>query len=108
MSDITFDEFFGLISLLNGSEEDYGIAINNLENLKFNDKEIIDVLIVKSLRLKKRNKFCNCGGLKENYTEKSLGGEYIYNRIKDKIALKTSVKNRKLYIKILLEIMTKY
>jgi hypothetical protein len=100
MSDITFDEFFALKSLLNGSEEDYQIGISNLENLAYNDKKIVDILFIKSLHLKKREKFLKCGGLEDsiNYRTNSLLGKVIYTRI-----LKEA--NKKVYKQILKEIM---
>ena len=44
MIKITIDDFFSIVSLLNGSNEDYQIAVSNLENLKFKDEKIINLL----------------------------------------------------------------
>ena len=38
MNKITIDDFFTIRALLNGSYEDFQIAISNLDNLKFADK----------------------------------------------------------------------
>jgi hypothetical protein len=87
--------------LLNSSEEDFEIGISNLKNLNFNDKKIVDLLVVKSLRLEKRQRF-----LKSNYSKAAsltynvyeLFGKTIYNNIiKD--------ANKKVYKQILKEIM---
>ena len=40
MNDITLKEFFLIRDLLNGSNEDYQIAISNLNNLEFNDSKL--------------------------------------------------------------------
>ena len=100
MFDITFDEFFALKSLLNGSEEDYQMGISNLDNLVYNDKPIIDILFIKSLHLKKREQFLKCGNLEDsiNYRTNSLLGKAIYQRI-----LKEA--DKKVYKQILKEIM---
>jgi hypothetical protein len=100
MSDITFDEFFTLRSMLNGSEEDYKVGISNLDNLVYNDKPIVDILFIKSLHLEKREQFLKCGGLEDsiNYRTDSLLGKVIYTRI-----LKEA--NKKVYKQILKEIM---
>jgi len=100
MSDITFDEFFTLRSLLNGSEEDYQIAISNLDNLVYNDKKIVDILFIKSLYAEKRQSFLKCGALENEimYRPILLMGKAIYSRI-----LKEA--DKKVYKQILKEIM---
>ena len=55
MNDITFEEFYELKKLFNSSEEDCQIGISNLNNLKYNDRKILNLLFVKSLPYNKRN-----------------------------------------------------
>tara|TARA_R110001632_G_scaffold28786_2_gene76640 strand:- start:98 stop:415 length:318 start_codon:yes stop_codon:yes gene_type:complete len=96
--DITIDEFFSIQNLLNGSSEDFEIAVSNLDNLKFNDKRILDLLFVKSLLLEKRSSFLKCGTVNIEPNDKILLGENIFDYIKDN-------SNNKLYIDILYIIM---
>lgn len=96
MNNITFDQFFGLRDLLNGSDEDYALAISNLNNLEFNDKKIIDRLLVKSLSLDKRKRFLTGSSL--GITRRILIGINLFNYIKEN-------SSKTIYVDILYEIM---
>ena len=98
MSDITVNEFFTLKTLLNGSDEDYQIAISNLNNLEFNDKKIIDHLFVKSLSLKTRRRFLNGSQIGIEHSDSNLIGVNLFNYIKKN-------SNKTIYIDILYTIM---
>ncbi|MGK0256315.1 MAG: hypothetical protein ACI81I_000932 [Arcobacteraceae bacterium] len=98
MVNITFNQFFALKDLLNGSDEDYAIAISNLNNLEFNDKKLVDRLLVKSLSLDKRKRFLIGSSLGINKNSKVLIGINLFNYIK-----KNSSKT--IYVDILYEIM---
>jgi|TARA_R110000787_G_scaffold38196_9_gene96485 hypothetical protein len=97
MNDITLKEFFLIRDLLNGSDEDYQIAISNLNNLEFNDKTIVDLLLTKSLFLEKRKKFLN-GSQIDFKSNDLLIGINLFNYIK-----KNSSKTT--YVDILYTIM---
>tara|TARA_R110002074_G_scaffold47610_3_gene122013 strand:- start:5562 stop:5861 length:300 start_codon:yes stop_codon:yes gene_type:complete len=97
MNDITLKEFFLIRDLLNGSDEDYQIAISNLNNLEFNDKTIVDLLLTKSLFLEKRKKFLN-GSQIDFKSNDLLIGINLFNYIK-----KNSSKT--IYVDILYTIM---
>ena len=98
MVNITFNQFFALKDLLNGSDEDYAIAISNLNNLEFNDKKLVDRLLVKSLSIDKRKRFLIGSSLGINKNSKVLIGINLFNYIK-----KNSSKT--IYVDILYEIM---
>ena len=98
MNDITLDQFFGLRDLLNGSDEDYAVAISNLNNLEFNDKKIIDHLLVKSLSLDERKRFLTGSSLGITQGYKSLIGINLFNYIKEN-------SSKTIYVDILYEIM---
>jgi len=93
MIKITIDDFFSIVSLLNGSNEDYQIAVSNLENLKFKDEKIINLLFTKALFLDKRTRF-----VKSNKNDPMLIGRNLFNHIK-------ANGNNKLYKQILYRIM---
>jgi|TARA_R110000796_G_scaffold38476_5_gene96761 hypothetical protein len=97
MNDITLKEFFLIRDLLNGSNEDYQIAISNLNNLEFNDKTIVDLLLTKSLFLEKRKRFLN-GSQIDFKSNDLLIGINLFNYIK-----KNSSKTT--YVDILYTIM---
>ena len=98
MKKITVDDFFSISSLLKGSPEDFQIAISNLDNLKFKDKYIIDLLITKSLSLENRIAFLNCGTVNGKRYDTLLIGKNLFNYIK-------ANGNNKLYKQILYKIM---
>ena len=98
MNDITLDQFFGLRDLLNGSDEDYAVAISNLNNLEFNDKKIIDHLLVKSLSLDERKRFLTGSSLGITQGYRSLIGINLFNYIKEN-------SSKTIYVDILYEIM---
>tara|TARA_R110000796_G_scaffold40280_4_gene99733 strand:- start:9 stop:311 length:303 start_codon:yes stop_codon:yes gene_type:complete len=98
MKKITIDDFFSISILLNGSLEDVQIAISNLDNLKFNDKYIVDLLFAKSLSLDKRTKFLNFGTVNIKKNDPLLIGKNLFNYIKEN-------GDNKLYKQILYRIM---
>ena len=98
MNKITIDDFFTIRALLNGSYEDFQIAISNLDNLKFADKRIVDLLLAKSLSLEKRSKFINCGTVEVKVRHPLLIGINLFNYIQNH-------GNSKLYKQILYRIM---
>ena len=98
MKKITVDDFFSISSLLKGSPEDFQIAISNLDNLKFKDKYIVDLLFTKSLSLEKRAAFLNCGTVDIKRFDTLLIGKNLFNYIK-------ANGNNKLYKQILYRIM---
>lgn len=100
MTQITIDDFFSIVSLLNGSHEDFKIAVSNLDNLKFKDKDIVDLLFAKILSLDKRTRFINCGTVKVKVNDPLLIGKNLYAYIK-------SNGNVKLYKQILWRIMNR-
>ena len=77
MTNITFDEFFALRRLLNGVEEDYYVAISNLYNLEFNDRELVNLLLVKSLQESFRKRFLKWS----NYWKYDPGVVYTYQKL---------------------------
>lgn len=97
MNDITLKEFFLIRDLLNGSDEDYQIAISNLNNLEFNDKTIVDLLLTKSLFLEKRKRFLN-GSQIDFKSNDLLIGINLFNYIKEN-------SSKTIYVDILYEIM---
>ena len=99
MSDITFSEFYELKSLFNSTEEDCQIGISNLNNLAYNDREILNLLFVKSLPYDKRRIFLNNNIFFLCYSARALIGKSIYRVIEKK-------GNKKVYKQILLQIMT--
>jgi|TARA_R110002167_G_scaffold345147_1_gene554768 hypothetical protein len=98
MNDITFEEFYELKKLFNSSEEDCQIGISNLNNLKYNDRKILNLLFVKSLPYNKRKIFLNNNIFFLCFSSKALIGKNIYNTIEKK-------GNKKIYKQILLQIM---
>lgn len=98
MKNITINDFFSISSLLKGSPEDFQIAISNLDNLKFKDKYIVDLLFTKSLSLEKRTAFLNCGTVDIKRFDTLLIGKNLFNYIK-------ANGNNKLYKQILYKIM---
>lgn len=100
MIDITDDKFFALRDLLNGSSEDYQIAISNLNNLTFNDKKLVDRLLLKSLSLDKRKRFLSGSSLSIDHhnIETSLIGVNLFNYIKEN-------SSKTIYVDILYKIM---
>ena len=98
MKKITIDDFFSISSLLKGSPEDFQIAVSNLDNLKFSDKYIVDLLFAKSLSLEKRKRFINCGTVKVEKFDTLLIGRNLFNYIK-------ADGNSNLYKQILYRIM---
>ena len=98
MNKITIDDFFTIRALLNGSYEDFQIAISNLDNLKFADKRIVDLLLAKSLSLEKRSKFINCGTVEVKVRDPLSIGINLFNYLQDH-------GNSKLYKQILYRIM---
>jgi hypothetical protein len=98
MNDITLDQFFGLRDLLNGSDEDYAVAISNLNNLEFNDKKIIDRLLVKSLSLDERKRFLKGSSLGIDWPYNVLVGINLFDYIKEN-------SSKTIYVDILYEIM---
>jgi hypothetical protein len=102
MVDITFDEFFELRKLLDSSEEDYNVGVSNLKNLKFNDDKIVDLLFIKALRLDKRSRFLERKDAVDHEKNASfLLGRSIYKNI-------VETTDKKVYVKILTEIMINY
>lgn len=100
MNQVTIDDFFSIVSLLDGSHEDFQIAVSNLNNLKFKDKEIVDLLFAKALSLDTRTRFLNCNTVKVKKNDPLLIGRNLFNHIK-------SNGNVKLYKQILWKIMNK-
>ena len=98
ISENLIDDFFSISSLLKGSPEDFQIAVSNLDNLKFSDKYIVDLLFAKSLSLEKRKKFINCGTVKVKELDTLLIGRNLFNYIK-------ANGNSNLYKQILYRIM---
>jgi hypothetical protein len=98
MKKITIDDFFSIRSLLKGSPEDFQIAVSNLDNLKFSDKYIVDLLFAKSLSLGTRTAFLNCGTVKIKKRDTLLIGRNLFNYIK-------ANGNSNLYKQILYRIM---
>ena len=98
MKKITIDDFFSISSLLKGSPEDFQIAVSNLDNLKFSDKYIVDLLFAKSLSLGKRTAFLSCGTVKVKKGDTLLIGRNLFNYIK-------ANGNSNLYKQILYRIM---
>ena len=98
MKKITIDDFFSISSLLKGSPEDFQIAVSNLDNLKFSDKYIVDLLFAKSLSLGTRTAFLSCGTVKIKKSDTLLIGRNLFNYIK-------ANGNSNLYKQILYRIM---
>ena len=98
MKKITIDDFFSISSLLKGSPEDFQIAVSNLDNLKFNDKYIVDLLFAKSLSLGTRTAFLRWGTVKIKKRDTLLIGRNLFNYIK-------ANGNSNLYKQILYRIM---
>jgi|TARA_R110000751_G_scaffold50776_1_gene111944 hypothetical protein len=98
MKKITIDDFFSISSLLKGSPEDFQIAVSNLDNLKFSDKYIVDLLFAKSLSLGTRTAFLSCGTVKIKKRDTLLIGRNLFNYIK-------ANGNSNLYKQILYRIM---
>ena len=98
MKKITIDDFFSISSLLKGSPEDFQIAVSNLDNLKFSDKYIVDLLFAKSLSLGTRTAFLSCGTVKIKKRDTLLIGRNLFNYIK-------ANGNHNLYKQILYRIM---
>jgi hypothetical protein len=96
--DITIDEFFAIRSLLNGSIEDFQIGKSNLNNLEYNNKEIVITLFIKSLSHGKRIRFIESNDKNGDYSSDGLIGKSIYKTIKQKA-------DKKIYKQILLKIM---
>jgi hypothetical protein len=103
-NEITFDEFFSLRRLLNGSEEDCELGISNLKNLNYHDKYIIHILFIKSLSLNNRRRFIRSTDIELDITFQTLIGEQIYNTIIYNTITETC--NKKVYKQILFRIMT--
>ena len=80
MSDITINEFLAIRGLLNGVEEDYYVAISNLYNLEFNDRELVNLLLVKSLQGESRKRFLKWS----NYWSYDPGLVYTYQKLMGK------------------------
>ena len=73
-------------------------GISNLNNLKYNDRKILNLLFVKSLPYNKRKIFLNNNIFFLCFSSKALIGKNIYNTIEKK-------GNKKIYKQILLQIM---
>jgi len=103
MSNITIDEFLSLRKLLNGVDEDYYIAINNLDNLMYNDKALLDLLLVKSLQGVNRKRFIKW----TNYWPGDPGLVYTYQKLLSR-NIYSEIKrngNKHIYKQILILIM---
>jgi hypothetical protein len=96
MARITLKEFFSLREMFMGQEEDFQLALENYKNLNFDDKDILDLLFIKSMLFDKRIRFHKA--ISKTYTAEELVGKNINSAVK-------SVADYVVYQKILLKIL---
>lgn len=90
-------EFFKILKLLNGLNDDFELGINYYNSFKKSNIMILNLLFSKALKFDKRHRFIKYFDL--NYTSEQLTGKNINKIIREN-------GNNSTYKKILLKIMT--